>query len=171
MFLIAMEPPGKVIPGPLIDSDYIDGQSIALPVTHLVAVEGWVRFRVMRAPIRVDHAPIIVQFVQLYEQTGSLHQLEWIGVNQKHPGNASRHTIHGRPSQLKIGCGHRFDLCGRPRLERRRLLGRCFGVELPSQRSVEGEAPGSARKPNSREIRMTVCSARGRSTLRHRLWL
>src|SRR5882762_4252341 len=153
-----MEPPGKVIPGPLIDSDYIDGQSIALPVTHLVAVEGRIGFRVMRAPIRVDHAPIIVQFVQLYEQTGSLHQLEWIGVNQKHPGNASRHTIHGGSSQLKIGCGHRFDLCGRPRLERRRLLGRYFSVELPSEGRVECKTTSSAREPNSREIRMTIRS-------------
>src|ERR1700674_4351795 len=60
VLLIAMEPPGEVIPGPFIYRDYVDDQRISLPMADPFAVERGIWVFAMRTPIGGHHAKVVI---------------------------------------------------------------------------------------------------------------
>src|ERR1700674_2517003 len=75
MFLIAVEPPAEIVPGPLVYTDGIDDQRISLPMADSFPVELGIRILAMRMPIQGDDPPVVVQFVQLCQLAWGLNQL------------------------------------------------------------------------------------------------
>src|SRR2546428_6868575 len=94
VFLIAMEPPDEVVPGPFVDGNYVDRQRIPLPMGGGVSIEGRIRVFGVRPAVGVDHARVVIQFAQLTQFVAGLHQLCGIRVQQEHPRGAAWQTIH-----------------------------------------------------------------------------
>src|SRR5580700_4666837 len=75
MLLVAVNPSCGVIPGPIIEANGVDNQGIAFPTPHLVAVEERIGIFLMGAPIRGDHAPVVVQLREFHQGARRPYQL------------------------------------------------------------------------------------------------
>ena len=71
-------------PASLVQSDNVNDERISFPVANRIAVVRGIRIFLMWASIDGYHAKVVVEFLQLYQQSGSLHELRGIGMRRRH---------------------------------------------------------------------------------------